>query len=74
MAHHRLARAPKTSKQVGELPIAVGRLVEIHEVHVDRRPGEVSIELRVQVQKRFAQRRAARRSTCAPARKCASMR
>jgi hypothetical protein len=32
-----------------ELPVAMGRLVQVHEIHVDLGPGEVAIELRVQV-------------------------
>ena len=38
-----------------ELAVAVGGLVQVHEVHVDRRPRQVAIELRVQVQKRLLQ-------------------
>ena len=37
------------------LAVAVRRLVEVHEVHVDRRPRQVAIELRVQMQERLLQ-------------------
>ena len=38
-----------------ELAVAVGRLVQVHEVHVDLRPGQLAVELRVQVRHRLAQ-------------------
>ena len=42
--------------QEPRLAVAMRGLVEVHEVHVDRRPGQVAIELRVQVQERLFQR------------------
>nr|BFE71292.1 hypothetical protein GCM10020092_045930 [Actinoplanes digitatis] len=41
---------------VAELPVAVRGLVEVHEVHVDGRPGQRLVQLGVQVQQRLAQR------------------
>jgi hypothetical protein len=38
------------------LAVAVRGLVEVHEVHVDVGPGQVAVELRVQVAERLAQR------------------
>jgi hypothetical protein len=37
------------------LAVAVGRLVEVHEVHVDRVPRQLGVELRVQVRERLLQ-------------------
>jgi hypothetical protein len=37
------------------LAVAVGRLVEVHEVHVDLVPGQVAIELGVEMDERLAQ-------------------
>ena len=37
------------------LPVAVGGLVQVHEVHVNAVPGDVAVELGVQVQQRLAQ-------------------
>ena len=56
-----------------ELPVAVRRLVQVHEVHVDLAPGEIAVELRVEVQEGPGGRRAPR-STSSPARRCASTR
>ena len=41
--------------QEPRFPIAVCGLVQIHEVHVDRRPREITIELRVQMQHGLSQ-------------------
>jgi len=41
------------------LAVAVGGLVEVHEIHVDRAPREVAIELGVEVEERFLQQREA---------------
>jgi hypothetical protein len=38
-----------------ELPVAVGGLVQVHEVHVDVGPGNPPVELRVQVQEGLAE-------------------
>ena len=43
-----------------ELAPAVGRLVEVHKVHVDRVPGDVAVELGVEVDKGLLQRLQAR--------------
>ena len=40
---------------IAELAVAVRGLVQVHEVHVDRGPGQREVGLGVQVQKRFAQ-------------------
>ncbi len=50
VAGDRLAGDPETGLDVAELPVAVGGLVEVHEVHVDGRPGQLAVELGVQVQ------------------------
>ena len=39
-----------------ELAVAVGRLVEVHEVHVDLGPREVAVVLRMQVKQRLLER------------------
>src|SRR5690606_15555432 len=56
VADHRLAGRGHAGGEVGELAVAVGRLVEVHEVHVDVRPGQLDIGLRVQVQHRLGER------------------
>ncbi len=56
VAEDRLAFESHPRLDEAELAVAVGGLVEVHEVHVDRRPGERSIGLGVQVEKRLAQR------------------
>src|ERR1035437_4703518 len=40
---------------VRELSVTVGGLVQVHEVHVDLAPGEIAVELRVQVEERLRQ-------------------
>ena len=37
------------------LPVAMGSLVQIHEVHINLAPRQVAVELRMQVQERLAQ-------------------
>src|SRR5438105_3609055 len=54
-----LPRSQQTSLDERELAVAVGRLVEIHEVHVDLRPGQVAVVLRVEMDERLAERRQA---------------
>jgi hypothetical protein len=39
------------------LPVAVGRLVQVHEIHVDLVPRQLAVELRVQVRQRLLQAR-----------------
>ena len=51
-----LAGDPEASLDEPELAVTVGGLVEIHEVHVDLRPRQVAIELRVQVEQRNLER------------------
>ena len=49
---------PPHASAAGEkskLAIAVCRLIQIHEVHVDRRPWQLAVELRVQMHKRLAE-------------------
>jgi hypothetical protein len=55
-----LARDAETRLDVAELPVAVGGLVEVHEVEVDLGPGQLDVRLRVQVQQRLLQRVEAR--------------
>ena len=50
-----LAIATHAGADEPELAVAVGALVEVHEVHVDVGPGDVAVELRVQVHERLAQ-------------------
>ena len=42
-------------EHMAELAPAVGGLVQVHEVHIDRLPGDVAVELGVQVADRFFQ-------------------
>ena len=44
------------ARDVAKFAIPVSRLVQVHELHVDGCPGEFSIELSVQMYKRFLQR------------------
>ena len=37
--------------------VAVGSLIEVHEIHIDLPPGQVAVELRMQVQEWLPQRR-----------------
>ena len=53
---HHLALQPQPGGDEPELPVAVGGLVQVHEVHVDVGPGDLAVELRVQVQERLLQR------------------
>ena len=53
MPHDHLASQAHPCAEIAELPIAVCRLVQIHEVHVDRRPRDVTVELRVQMDERL---------------------
>ncbi len=55
MANDHFAMHPQPRADEPELAAAVGRLVEVHEVHVDRRPRDLAIELRVQMQQRLLQ-------------------
>jgi hypothetical protein len=51
----RLASQTHARLGVAELTVAVRRLVEVHEVHVDVGPGQLDIGLRVQMQQRLAE-------------------
>ena len=51
-----LPAEPHPRREVAELAIAVRRLVQVHEVHVDLRPRELAVELRVQVEERLLER------------------
>ncbi len=55
VAGHHLALAPQPRIDETELAPPVGRLVEVHEVHVDLAPGDVPVELGVQMQQRLLQ-------------------
>src|SRR2546429_485885 len=56
VAAARLPSQPHPRLEEAELAVAVRRLMEVHEVHVDLRPGQIALELRVQVQEGFLQR------------------
>ena len=60
MADDHFARLPQPRADVAELAVAVRRLVQVHEVHVDRVPGQIAIELRMQMGQRLLQRLEAR--------------
>ena len=51
-----LARNAQASLDVPELPVAVGSLVEVHEIEVDLAPRQLDVGLRVQVQEWLLQR------------------
>ena len=53
VADNGLAAQAHPRLEVPELPVAVGRLVEVHEVHVDLAPRQVAVELRVEVEERL---------------------
>ena len=49
MTDDHLARFSHAAADIAEFAVAMGRLVQIHEVHVDRRPGQVPVELGVEM-------------------------
>ncbi len=51
-----LPREPQARGHVAELAVAVRRLVQVHEVHVDLGPRQLAVELRVQMEERLLQR------------------
>ena len=55
VADDRLAPQLHPRLDEAELPVAVRRLVQVHEVHVDVRPRQVAVELRMQVEERLLQ-------------------
>ena len=57
MADDRGPGDPEPGLDVAELPVAVGGLVEVHEVEVDRAPRQLLVGLGVQVQHRLVERR-----------------
>ena len=57
MADHDGPLQPHPRGDEPELPVAVGGLIEVHEIHVDRGPGDLAIELRVEVQERLLEGR-----------------
>ena len=52
---HHLAIQAKPRADEAEFAVAVSRLVEVHEVHVDGRPRDVAVELRVQMTERLGE-------------------
>ena len=56
VAGHGLAGDPEPGLDVTELAVTVRGLVQVHEVHVDVRPRQGHVGLRVQVQQRLAER------------------
>lgn len=50
MPGDRLAAQAGAVRSVCELAVAVGGLVQVHEVHVDLRPREIAVELCMQVE------------------------
>ena len=55
VADHHFAAHVETGADVAKLAVAVGALVEVHEVHVHRIPGYLGIVLCVEVEQRLAQ-------------------
>ena len=51
-----LAAEPHPRVQEARLAVAMRGLVEVHEIHVDRAPRQVAVELGVEMGKRFLQR------------------
>jgi hypothetical protein len=49
VADNDLAPKPHPGSNESKLAVTMGRLIEIHEVHIDSGPGQFLIELRVQV-------------------------
>ncbi len=56
VANHDLPAEAQAGVDEPRLAIAVRGLVEVHEVHVDRAPRQVAVELRVEMNEGFAQR------------------
>ena len=56
MADDDFARQTHAGVDEARLPVAVGRLVQVHEVHVDRVPRQVAIELGVEMDERLLER------------------
>ena len=56
MSDDRLASQPHPRLNEPELAVAVGGLVQVHEVHVDLSPRQREVGLCVEVQQRLAER------------------
>ena len=56
VAADHLAGYAHAGADVAELYVAVGTLVQVHEVHVDAVPGYLGVVLRVEVEQRLLQR------------------
>ena len=67
-----LAPEPQAGMDEPGFAVAMCGLVEVHEVHVDLGPGQVAIELGVEMQEGFAQRGEAADPHLRRAKKCAS--
>src|SRR5690606_6359322 len=59
VANDDLSVHPKSSNNEPVFPIAVSRLVQVHEIHVDLTPGQFTVELGVEMRERLLQ-------TCEP--------
>ena len=55
MADNDLAIEPQPRVDEACLAVAMCRLVQVHEIHVDLAPGKITIKLGVQVKERFSQ-------------------
>src|SRR5262249_33178062 len=53
-ADHNLAGQPHSRSKEPEFPVAMSRLVQVHEVHINGGPREFFVELCVQVEMRFS--------------------
>jgi len=51
VADNDLSRSPKSCVDKSVLPIPVRRLIQVHKIHIDGIPGDIAVELCVQVQK-----------------------
>ena len=56
MANDHLARQTHARVDEARLPVAVRRLVQVHEVHIDRIPRQIAIELSMEMDERLLQR------------------
>ena len=74
VADDRLAAAPQAGLDERELAVAVGGLVQVHEVHVDVGPRQVAVVLGVEVDERLAQVGQPADPHLGRARRCASRR
>ena len=72
MADDDLARETHAGVDEARLPVAVRGLVQVHEVHVDRVPGQVATELGVEMDERLLEASSARAPTSSTAKTCAS--